>query len=58
MRALVGVFWLVVLAGCLSPPVVSDIRHDMAKIQVERMLLGDTVERVRQLQAEADRALG
>ena len=49
---------LTVLTGCPSPPVVSDIRHDMAKIQVERVLLGDTVERTRQLQAEADRACG
>ena len=49
---------LVCLMGCLTQPVVSDIRHDMAKIQVERMLLGDTVERTRQVQAEADRACG
>ena len=55
MRA-VSCVLLVVLAGCPSPPVVSDIRHDVAKIQVERVLIGDTVERARQLQAEADRA--
>ena len=58
MRMLVGAMGIMVLASCATPPVVSDIRHDMAKIQVERVLLGNTQERARQLQAEAERACG
>ena len=58
MKILICLLGVVLLAGCPRPPVVSDIRHDMAKIQVERVLLGDTVARAKQLQAEADRACG
>ena len=58
MRGMIGICGLSLLVGCARPPVVSDIRHDMAKIQVERVLLGDTVARAQQLQAEADRACG
>ncbi len=48
---------LVLLTGCATvQPVVSDIRHDMAKIQIERELFGDERKRAQQIQAEADRA--
>ena len=60
MRAYVGILGVVLLGGCASTqPVVSDIRHDMAKIQMPRVLLPtqrQQQERKRNLQAEADRA--
>ena len=59
MRVFVGTIVLALLAGCgATQPVVSDIRHDMAKIQIPRVLLGDENKRAQQLQAEADRACG
>ena len=57
MRVGIYVVGIALLSGCgATQPVVSDIRHDMAKIQIERVLFGDERKRSQQIQAEADRA--
>ena len=58
MCILVSLAVLVTLIGCVPVlPVVSDIRHDMAKVQMERELIASP-DRQRKIQAEADRACG
>ena len=60
MRVFVGILGLVLLAGCAArPPVVSDISHDSAKIQIPSLLFQSAKQQQQsQVQAEADRACG